>query len=276
MRLLFSLSFFFLWLGAAFAQSYPEYQSTTVNDLANLLNATDEAALSEQLNQLRQNTGIEMTVLTLDTQSDFAPDQSLEQFATGLFNHWGIGDARRNDGVLVMILRDDRAMRIELGAAFAHEWDGVAARVIDDHFVGAFADGEYAQGIIDGTAAVKAEIILPFLAGQDAPEKPKNNNTWIIGLFVALATAISGRQFIGDSLARFRTCPRCGARGLRQSRHTTMEANTTVAGSGMRRVHCTHCDYVEEFSYVISRKSKNSFGGFGGGSSGGGGASGRW
>ena len=57
-----------------------------------------------------------MTIITLESQAPYAPDETLEEFATNLFNNWGIGDAARNDGILVLVLPDDRAMRIELGA----------------------------------------------------------------------------------------------------------------------------------------------------------------
>ena len=93
------LCVFMLLAGMASAQSYPEYQSSTVNDVADLLDPPEEAALSERLTELERETGVEMTVLTLSSQSGFAPDQTLEQFATGLFNHWGIGKAERDDGV---------------------------------------------------------------------------------------------------------------------------------------------------------------------------------
>lgn len=268
---------FLLWTGAAFAQSYPSHDSTTVNDFANLLNAADKAALSAQLDKLKQETGVEMAVLTLDTQSDYAPDLTLEQFATGLFNNWGIGDAQRNDGVLVLILRTDRAIRIELGAAYAREWDRIAQQVVDDHFLVAFAAGKYPQGIKEGSAAVIAGLIRPYLAGADAPKSNSDNReVWIIVAIFALFTALNKRQAIGDGLARFRTCPRCGKRGLRQNHKTTVSASRTMVGHGIRRVRCTHCDYEEKSSYSIPQRSAKSPGGFGGGSSGGGGASGRW
>lgn len=273
MRILLLLLFF--WSGAVFAQSYPDHQSTTVNDYAELLSAADKAALSSRLEQLRRDTGVEMTVLTLATQSDFPPHRSLERFATGVFNYWGVGDASRNDGVLVMILRDDRAMRIELGAAYAREWDCVAAEVVDEHFLSAFAAGDYPRGIKEGSGAVISEIIEPFLAGEEAP-RSVSNEIWMFGVFAALFFAFTGRQTIGDALARFRTCPNCGHRGLRQWRSTYLAATSTTAGSGTLHVRCTQCSYESETSYVIPRRSSKSSSGFGGGSSGGGGASGRW
>ncbi len=210
----------------ATAQTYPEYRSTTVNDLAGLLDPADEAALTGQLTGLRRDTGVEMTVVTLATQADFAPGRTLEQFATGLFDHWGIGQAGRNDGVLVLILRDDRAMRVELGQAYGRDWDGAAQRVVDGQFLPAFKAGSYARGILTGSTAVIDDIILPFRAGQDAPAGSKRgvDPLWLFLLFGALAMAAKGHRIIGDMLVRVRACPNCGRRGLRRSRRTEYEA----------------------------------------------------
>lgn len=267
---------FLLSASAAFSQTYPEYHSTTVNDQADLLSASDEAVLSEQLSTLRRDTGVEMTVLTLATQSDYAPDQTMEQFATGLFNHWGIGDADRNDGVLVLILSDDRAMRIELGASYARDWDAAAVQVIDDHFLGAFSDGDYPRGILEGSAAVRDEIVLPFLAGQDAPERTGSTQNWPFIALIAMVMLFNVRRYIGDGLVRLRKCPSCGHRSLRQTRRTTMAASRTASGSGIRNVSCSRCMHSRDYAYVIPRVSSGSSGGFGGGRSGGGGGSGRW
>jgi len=75
------------------AQTFPDYVSTTVNDFADLLPEADERTLSERLSPLERNTGVEMTLVTLATQSFFAPTMSLEDFATALFDEWGVGKA---------------------------------------------------------------------------------------------------------------------------------------------------------------------------------------
>ena len=271
-KLLFIICF---WTSAALAQSYPDYQRTTVNDFADLLGPTDEARLTSQLTQLKRDTGVEMTLVTLARQSQYSSNQTLEQFATGLFNHWGVGDAARNDGVMVLILRDDRAMRIELGAAYGRDWDRAAQRVIDDHFLDAFAAGNYARGIMEGSDAVIEEIVLRFQAGDGAPSG-SDSGIWLVAVFLAVFAAIKGRESIGDALARLRKCPRCGRRGLRQTRRVTTAATTSTFGWGKKRVHCVHCDYETETAYAIAQISNRSSSGFGGGSSGGGGASGRW
>lgn len=264
----------FLLSTPASAQTFPDYENLYVNDYADLLVPADERALTRQLSQLKKDVGVEMTVLTLDTQKDYAPGMTLEAFATGLFNTWGIGDANRNDGVLVLVIRNDRVMRLELGAGFAKEWDRVARNVVDDHFLPSLRNDRFSQGILRGTEATIQEIVLPFKEGAE-PSKD-NVRLWFFGLIAVLAVLSKGRGYIGDMFARFRTCPNCGKRGLRQTRRTIMSASTASSGTGTRRVECLHCDYETETTFIIPRISKSSGSGFGGGRSGGGGASGRF
>lgn len=258
------------------AQTYPDYATTTVNDYADLLPPTEEAALVQTLTDLRADTGVEMTVLTIYTQADYAPGWSLEAFATGLFNEWGIGDAERNDGVLILVIRGDRTMRIELGAAYGRASDAAAGRVVDNVFLTAFRAEDYAGGIMRGTQATIDDIVLPLRAGEDAPSGANNEQLWIFAAIAAIFGLFGARGPIGDAMARFRTCPACGQRTLRQSRRTDIHASTTSSGSGTKRIWCTNCDYEETSSYIIPMRSKSSSSSFGGGRSGGGGASGRW
>lgn len=269
----------FLSAGMAAAQTYPAYKSTTVNDFADLLDAQDEQALSDRLTDLQRDTGVEMTVVTLASQSAYASDQTLEQFATGLFDDWGIGHAGRNDGVLVLVLRDDRAMRVELGAAYGRAWDRTAERVIDDAFLPAFKANDYAGGILKGSSAVISDIVKPFRSDPSAPASG-GSDRWMLWLFaplVLLSGLYSNRKAVGDTFERFRKCPSCGRRGLRVDRVVSRPATASVSGTGTRRVFCLHCEYGVDVSFEITWASQNaSSGGFGGGSSGGGGGSGRW
>lgn len=255
------------------AQSYPDYESTTVNDFAGLLDAGAEARVSAQLETLRKETGVEMTVVTLSRQAVFAPDQSLEQFATGLFNNWGIGDKTRNDGVLVLVLREDRAMRIELGAGFERDWDRASAKVIDRSFLPAFKEDRYQDGIETGVADVIETVVMPFLGGEDAPKASDDSFIWIV---VAAVFGAFGIFSARDKLVSLKKCPNCGTRGLSRAREVKVRASKTMNGSGEVTTRCANCTYHHMAPYSIARLSSSSSSSFGGGSSGGGGASGRW
>lgn len=271
----------FIGLSGAQAQSYPEFQQTTVNDYAALLPEAEEAALHARLSRLRADTGVEVTVLTLASQAPYSND-TLEAFAHGLFDHWGIGDAARNDGVLVLILAEDRAMRIELGAAYGRDWDWVAGQVIDDHFLDAFETGDYPSGIRRGTGAVIEEIVMPFHAGAEAPARDRDiAGFFLLSAVVLVIVATSVKNALADAFLRLKRCPSCGRRGLTQKREVRREASFATSGEGVRHRRCGYCDFTEDHLFLIPRvvqsgQARGGGGGFGGGHSGGGGASGRW
>ncbi|MCG6904881.1 MAG: TPM domain-containing protein [Rhodobacter sp.] len=136
----------------------PDYDNIYVNDYAGLLQPSAEKRIRDDLIGLYRNTGIEMTVLTIDRTSDYGHRGSIESFATRLFNTWGIGNALRNDGVLILVARDDREMRIELGRGYGRERDADMKRVIDTVFLPAFRLNDYQDGIEAGVAATIFEV----------------------------------------------------------------------------------------------------------------------
>ena len=263
-----------LWPALVAAQSYPDYRRLTVNDRAEMLSPEVEAALDAQLGALRRETGIEMTVLTLVSQGDHAPGMTIEQFATGLFDHWGIGDAARNDGILVLVIRDDRVMRIELGAGYGRDWDRHAARVVNRSFLPHFEAGDFEEGLLAGVDDTIETIARPFHAGTPAPRDPP------MGIFLALAflgaALLMGRRWIGDRLVRLRRCPNCQRRGLRRERRTVRKPTRDISGEGRLTTRCAFCNYRRSDPFTIAQLSSSSGGRFGGGRSGGGGATGRW
>ena len=265
---------------------WPEHKDLYVNDEAGILSDEVEATLRARLAELKQDTGIEMTVLTLKTQRTYAPKQTLEEFATGLFNHWGIGDKTRNDGILVLVIRQDRAMRLELGAGYARDWQGQAEAVIDRSFLPAFKTYDYEGGITTGVTDVIATIAQPFHEGKPSPtSKGDASGLWLVGAVFGGIVAIIGSFFaIGAIRNRFRKCESCGKTGVTVLREVLTEATTLQEGQGRRTLTCPHCGHVASSLYTIamitqrdeSSSSSSSDSNFGGGSSDGGGASGRW
>ncbi len=257
------------------AQPYPSPISPHVNDLAQLLDTKDLAEVRGMLKLLKADTGIQMTVVTLESQAPYAPDETLEEFATNLFNDWGIGDATRNDGILVLVLPDDRAMRIELGAGYDASWNNEAGRVIDRSYLPSFRSDKYARGIKDGVAVTIALLARPYALGQPAPKSNDSPLVFIVGLFAAVVFTF--RRWLGDRVIKLRKCPSCMHRGaLSVRRTTTRNASSDAKGSGHKTLHCGRCDHSESSTYVINRRSSSKKRGFGGGRSSGGGASGRW
>ncbi|ASM72563.1 MULTISPECIES: TPM domain-containing protein [Roseobacteraceae] len=273
-----------LWPALASAQFYPDYNSITVNDFADILPDDTEAAISAQLDALRDDTGIEMTVVTLTRQETYDPDSTLEQFATGLFNHWGVGNAERNDGIMVLVLPEDRAMRLELGAGFGDGWNDVADAVVQDAFLPGFRDGDYPAGIAQGVSATIDVIARPFAANTPPPEPAApaegGGGLWWLSIIPLGLVALI---FQGKIRLKLRKCPSCGTRGSLQIKDRTIDAATrTSKGKKERTTSCSNCDFGDTAIIMVPMlsatrsSSSSSSSSFGGGSSSGGGASGKW
>ncbi len=271
---------------AALADPYPGHDSLEVTDLAGVIDADGKARIAEALATLRTETGVEATVLTIASRADYDASDSLESFATGLFNDWGIGNKERNDGILILVVANDREMRIELGAGYGPQYDIPAQDIINAVMLPAFRAGDLSTGIEAGTNAVIDHIALRHAgldprAGATALPEPGTGDSfpggWIALLFGGAFAALVARGPLGRLLARLRACPKCGHRGLSVTDRVETAATQYQPGQGMRLIRCPECDWHSEKPYRISTKSKDGSGGsFGGGRSSGGGASGRW
>lgn len=266
---------------AAAAQDYPSPGSDTVNDWAEVLPPEAEARIAATLRAARQETGVQVVLVTMARIADHGgAGQRLESYAKGLFNAWGVGDGQRNDGILVLVATEDRAMRIALGAGYDPVWDNAAQAAIDRGFLPDFRTGRMAAGIETGMGEVIARIARPFAAGQPAPAPQEEWPEWLMFPVVAGAALLIGlRRRLGDLTWRLRRCPVCGHRGLHRSRSVLVEASESQTGRGEIVTRCPACNDSRREDWVLpvrSRDNDSSSGGFGGGRSSGGGASGRW
>lgn len=279
-----------IWMTALASPSdaapWPAPADPFVSDLAEVLPAPEEEALRSQLRGLRAETGVEMTVLTIASRGDYDPSPSLETFATGLFNGWGIGDPARNDGILVLVATKDREMRVELGAAYDQGYDVLAQDIVSRFFVPDIRDGNLARGIVGGSEEVMARIARRHAAALPAEALPPEGRRlpgWLpVALFAAGAGLLAFRRRLGDGLAAaapsLRRCPSCGRFGLAQTRGAAGADIAQTEGRGMVRTTCRHCGFREERDdrHDRAQRGGKDADGFGGGRSSGGGATGRW
>lgn len=270
------------------AEEFPAPSDPYVTDIADLLPEQAEIRLRSKLAALRSDTGIEATVVTIPTRSVYTPQApSLEAFATGLFNTWGIGHSARNDGILLLVVPEDEETRLELGAGYNQGYDVLAQDIVSRWLVPAFREEDYSDGIEAGMDAVVDRIArrhvarLPPEALPDRPGKMWDNlGAWVFGALFSLAAgfAIFGRQ-ISDLAAGLKRCPKCGSRTLSRTRTTLVHAGPGVPGTSRIVTSCSTCgnrDEREERIGAVRRGGNGGDGGFGGGRSSGGGASGRW
>ncbi len=78
----------------------------------------------------------------------------IERFAADLFDHWGIGFPDYNYGILLLIAKEDRKARIELGADWSREHDQVCQRIMDEIIIPRFKRGDFSGGIRQGVESL--------------------------------------------------------------------------------------------------------------------------
>lgn len=156
------LALLLLWssLALAAAPTYPPLTGRIV-DGANLLSPEARARIEAKLKAHEDKTSDQLVVATVPSLQDI----SIEDFANGLFRHWKLGQAKTNNGVLLLVAPNERKVRIEVGYGLEGALTDALSKVIITTAVAPkFKNGDFAGGIEGGVDA-----ILEILTG-DAEE----------------------------------------------------------------------------------------------------------
>jgi uncharacterized protein len=278
------------------AQVFPGPESDTVSDFARVLDPEDEARIAALLTRTREETGVQMVVVTMSDIALFGGSgQRLDAYAKALFNAWGVGGAERNDGIMMLVATDAREVRIALGSGYDAVYDGRAARVLTTAVLPEFREGRIAGGIEAGVVSARDRLIAPFLAGQTVTltdgfetDGGSSSSSWIAGLIAAVAGIA---YLVRRGLRSGKVCPRCGEPTLKRTFEVIEPATRLQEGTGIEHLVCSNCGFIDRKSHSLRRGSNSSRfaagasgiagggggdSGFGGGKSSGGGASGKW
>jgi len=137
------------WPGPSHAQSMVAVPplERRVTDLTNTLSAAQVAALEEKLAAFEKRKGSQIAVLMLPTTKP----EAIEQYSIRVAEAWKIGRGKIDDGALLLVAKDDRALRIEVGYGLEGALpDAVARRIVDEIIVPRLRNGDFAGGIEAG------------------------------------------------------------------------------------------------------------------------------
>jgi len=133
---------------------FPELSGPVV-DGANLLSADAQDALSRKLRAYDQSSGNQLVVVTVANLDGYP----IEQWGYQLGRHWGIGEKGKDTGAILIVDRDERKLRIEVGYGLEGTLtDAASDDIIRNVILPRFKQGDYAQGIDDGVDAILAVL----------------------------------------------------------------------------------------------------------------------
>ncbi len=143
MRLIFFLLTLWCLPGLTQQIAVPELRQQ-VTDITGTLSTSEQQSLTQQLQDITQKTRAQVAVLIVPSTGD----DSIEQYATRVFNNWRLGDAKRNDGILIIVAWSDRTVRIQVGYGLEEKvTDALAGDIIRSNMIPAFKQQKLAQGL---------------------------------------------------------------------------------------------------------------------------------
>ena len=236
-----TLAVLFGWLvsGTAFAKleipAAPPLERPIIDQTESLANE-DIDRIAQLINAERQKKSFQIGVLMIST---LGSDDSLEEYSLKVARQWGVGDKKKSNGVLLLIAKNDRKMRIEVGNGMEGSLtDARASQIIRNTIAPKFRSGDYAGGV---EAGVKR--IIDAAEGRNLSDNDIDGESIVSMLFIVIFITIIVIAILKGN----------GSNGSRR-RYLWLAGGSDSGSSG----------------------SSSSDGSFGGGGFSGGGASGGW
>ncbi len=143
-----------LLLSPAYAQNFPPLTGRVV-DAADILSPDDERDIDALLAAHEQKTTNQVVVATVPSLNG----QSIEEYGVALGRAWGIGQAERNNGAILIVAPNEREVRIEVGYGLEGELtDAISSVIIQGSILQRFRAGDLPGGIRRGAQDIVAVL----------------------------------------------------------------------------------------------------------------------
>lgn len=223
--------------GGAFAVPAIPAARGYVNDTAGLLSPQTRSQVEAFLADFRRSDSTQIAVLTIPSLEG----EDLEGYSVRVAQAWGIGQKGKDNGALLLVAKEERAVRIEVGYGLEDRLtDLLAGRIVDQEIVPRFKQGDFDGGVKAGVQAM-TDAVRGAYKGDGATQRKKQRFPY---------EALLWLLFLGPGVLRM--------------------------FAGGRSGHRRGGFYGGGFGGFGGGGGGGGFGGFGGGGFGGGGASGRW
>lgn len=236
-------------LPVAGAVDYPQLRGF-VTDNANMIDAAYEAKITQLAEKIEKENTVEIAVVTVESLEG----ESKEMYAVRLFEKAGIGKKDNDNGLLILVAKQEREYRFEVGYGLEGTiTDSMKVNIGDRIIVPNFQNGEYGRGIYEAMLVIREllahneEVISRYSMPQTNSQLPEE---WFFIFFIAVVVLI----IIFIAVAE----------------------KGNMGGTYGGGYHRRRSGWGTGGGFGGGRSSGGGFGGFGGGRSGGGGFGGKW
>lgn len=246
-----------------------------VNDLAGMIHPSTQQQLESALAQIESSDSTQIVVLTIPSLEG----EALEAYSIRVAEQWLIGQKEYDNGVLLLVAKSDRKIRIEVGYGLEGKLtDLTAGRIIRNIIGPQFKMGQFDQGFINGVSAIVAVVRGEFTAPVSPQRKrgrgsPSPGVLGIIALVLFLNMLGRVKRSVGAAAGGI-LAPIAGAVFLKTGVLATLLLIPVGVIAGLIIGVLGGPLSFGHFPYRGGRGHGGGFGGFGGGGFGGGGFSG--
>ena len=191
-------------LPAAWAQQLVPVPALTarVMDQTGTLSAADKAAIEAKLAAYEQKQGSQLVVLMVPTTQP----EDIASFGYRVASTWKIGRREVGDGILIIVAKDDRRMRIEVAKALEGAVPDIAAgRIIDDAMKPRFRANDFAGGISAAIDQITARIngeALPAPGSAPSQSQGQDGFDWMSAIMITLMISLIGGSILKSIMGR--------------------------------------------------------------------------
>jgi uncharacterized protein len=177
---------------------FPTY-SDSVNDFAKVIDQDNASKLDILASKLKENTGAELAIVTVKSTDPL----DSKSYATQLFEKWGIGKKEKDNGLLLLLVKNKKERRIEVEVGYGLEGiitDGFAGEVLDKYALPEFKNGEYGRGLYMASLAFYDRIMKEYASKPQTKLEQVNLNIYSILLALSVIIFIGVLAFLGSTL----------------------------------------------------------------------------
>lgn len=253
-----------------FGQEYPAKPDRLVNDFAQVLTAAEANDLEAKLVQFDKESSVQIAIAILTTLDGYP----IADFTHTLFEKWGVGSGKKDNGVLLLVSMNERKIWITTGYGVEGALpDATVKSIIDREIKPQFKDKRFADGLTAGCEAIMAATKGEYEGQGSGDRSDPFPIVGVVILFVLIVVAsFVAQAFRAKRYSRINNVPFWAAWALLNALANKQKGKWGDFSSGRGNFG----GYQGGGFGGFGGGGGSGFGGFGGGHSGGGGAGGSW
>ena len=188
-----------LWCNAQLP--IPELWGARVHDDANILGPAFESELEQMLKAHEDSTSNQIAILIIPTLQD----EPIEDYAFRVAEEWKLGQAEKDNGILIVVAVNDRRVRIEVGEGLEGVVpDAIANQIIRNEIAPHFRENNYEAGIRAGVTAIIQAIGGEYQAEEGPAVSTRGRGGSIWGTLIIMAIIFLISRMTGGGRGNYR------------------------------------------------------------------------